>query len=123
VRTLIRRDFAEAFEKVDALISPTSPVPAFPLGERSSDPLQMYLADVFTNAANLAGICGISLPCGFARVANGLQLPIGLQLLGKALDEGRLLQIAHAYEQSTEWHKQRPPLVEGNVLSTSNVQL
>lgn len=110
VRTLIRRDFTEAFAKVDALISPTSPVPAFPIGERHSDPLQMYLADVFTNAANLAGICGINLPCGFAQTENGTQLPIGLQLLGRAFDEGRILQIAHAYEQSTDWHKQRPSL-------------
>jgi aspartyl-tRNA(Asn)/glutamyl-tRNA(Gln) amidotransferase subunit A len=118
VRTLIRRDFADAFARVDALISPTSPVPAFPLGERSSDPLQMYLADVFTNAANLAGICGISLPCGFAETENETRLPIGLQLLGKALDEGRILQIADAYEQSTDWHKQRPPICG----ETSNVQ-
>ena len=110
VRTLIRRDFADAFQKVDALISPTSPVTAFPLGERSSDPLQMYLADIFTNAANLAGICGISLPCGFATTGNGTQLPIGLQLLGKALDEARILQLAHLYEQSTDWHKHRPPI-------------
>ena len=115
VRTLIRRDFANAFQKVDALISPTSPVTAFPLGERSSDPLQMYLADIFTNAANLAGICGISLPCGFATTGNGTQLPIGLQLLGKALDEARILQLAHAYEQSTDWHKQRPPMTRGSV--------
>ena len=108
VRELIRNDFSKAFEKVDALISPTSPVPAFKLGERVADPLQMYLADIFTIAANLAGICGISVPCGFAQV-DGHRLPIGLQLLGKALDETRILQIAHAYEQSTEWHKARPP--------------
>jgi aspartyl-tRNA(Asn)/glutamyl-tRNA(Gln) amidotransferase subunit A len=108
VRELIRQDFARAFERVDALVSPTSPVPAFKLGERVADPLQMYLADVFTIAANLAGICGISLPCGFAE-GDGHRLPIGLQLLGKALDEGRILQIAHAYEQSTDWHKARPP--------------
>lgn len=111
VRQLIRQDFASAFEKVDALISPTSPVPAFKLGERTADPLQMYLADIFTIAANLAGICGISVPCGFARVDHA-QLPIGLQLLGKAMDEARLLQLAHAYEQSMEWHKARPPLKE-----------
>ena len=117
VRELIRRDFAEAFSKVDALVSPTSPVPAFRFGERTADPLQMYLADIFTIAANLAGICGISLPCGFAQTEGGAQLPIGLQLLGKALDEGRILQIAHAYEQSTDWHKRRPPTTE-----TSNVQ-
>ena len=108
VRELIRNDFSKAFEKVDALISATSPVPAFKLGERVADPLQMYLADIFTIAANLAGICGISVPCGFAQV-DGHRLPIGLQLLGKALDETRILQIAHAYEQSTEWHKARPP--------------
>ena len=107
VRQLIRRDFASAFEKVDALVSPTSPVPAFKLGERVADPLQMYLADIFTIAANLAGICGISVPCGLAEV-DGHRLPIGLQFLGKALDEARILQIAHAYEQSTDWHKARP---------------
>ena len=115
VRELIRRDFAQAFEKVDALISPTTPTPAFKLGERTSDPLQMYLADIFTNAANLAGICAISLPCGFAAV-DGKRLPIGLQLLGKAMDEARILQIAHAYEQSTDWHKHRPPLSRGTAL-------
>jgi len=122
VRVLIRQDFAKAFEKVDALVSPTSPVPAFKLGERTADPLQMYLADIFTNAGNLAGICGISVPCGFAKSGrrgdtdssrgeiDGPQLPIGLQFLGKALDEVRIMQIAHAYEQSTDWHKARPPL-------------
>jgi aspartyl-tRNA(Asn)/glutamyl-tRNA(Gln) amidotransferase subunit A len=109
VRELIRQDFVNAFEKVDAIISPTSPVPAFKLGERVADPLQMYLADIFTIAANLAGICGISVPCGFAEV-DGHRLPIGLQLLGKALDEARILQMAHAYEQSTDWHKARPPI-------------
>ena len=109
VRELIRQDFAKAFKKVDALISPTSPVPAFKLGERTDDPLQMYLADIFTSPANLAGICGISVPCGFAEI-DGHRLPIGFQLLGKALDEARILQIAHAYEQSTDWHKARPPI-------------
>src|SRR2546430_15318787 len=108
VRELIRQDFAKAFEKVEALISPTSPVPAFKFGELTTDPLQMYLADIFTNAANLAGICGISVPCGFAESENGKKLPIGLQLLGKALEEARIFQIAHAYEQSTDWHKARP---------------
>lgn len=110
VRELIRRDFAEAFEKVDALASPTAPTPAFKLGEKTADPLQMYLADIFTIAANLAGICGISVPCGFADSESGKRLPIGLQLLGKALDEARIFQIAHAYEQSTEWHKVRAQL-------------
>jgi aspartyl-tRNA(Asn)/glutamyl-tRNA(Gln) amidotransferase subunit A len=114
VRKLIRQDFAEAFAKVEALISPTTPEVAFRLGERSADPLRMYLADVFTIAANLAGICGISVPCGFAKTNEGTQLPIGMQLLGKSLDEERILQIAHGYEQSTPWHKRKPPRVAEN---------
>jgi aspartyl-tRNA(Asn)/glutamyl-tRNA(Gln) amidotransferase subunit A len=108
VRTLIRQDFAGAFEKVDALICPTTPEPAFLIGERSADPLRMYLADIFTNAANLAGICAISIPCGFARSATENPLPIGLQIMGQALDETRILQVAHTFEQSTDWHRQRP---------------
>ncbi|MDB6173392.1 MAG: gatA [Chthoniobacteraceae bacterium] len=106
VRTLIRRDFTEAFKTVDAIICPTTAEVAFKVGERSDDPLKMYLADIFTIAANLAGICGISLPCGFANV-DGKQLPIGLQLLGKPFEEAELLKIAHAYEQSTSWHQSR----------------
>jgi aspartyl-tRNA(Asn)/glutamyl-tRNA(Gln) amidotransferase subunit A len=109
VRQLIRQDFDRAFEKVDAIVCPTSPVPAFELGARTRDPLQMYLADIFTTTGNLAGICGISLPCGFADM-DGKRLPIGLQLLGKALDEARILQLAHAYEQSTDWHKSKSPI-------------
>ncbi len=109
VRTLIRRDFTAAFEKVDAIIAPTSPESAFKVGDRSDDPLKMYLADIFTIAANLAGICGLSLPCGFAEV-DGRKLPIGLQLLGKPFEEASLLRIADAYEQSTDWHRQRPPI-------------
>ncbi len=105
VRTLIRRDFEAAFETVDVLVSPTSPGPAFKLGEKTSDPLQMYLADIYTIAANLAGICGISVPCG---VADGL--PVGLQILGKAFGESEVLRVAHAYEQSTDWHTKRPSL-------------
>ena len=109
VRTLIRQDFSRAFEKVDALICPTSPETAFKIGDRSDDPMKMYLADIFTIATNLAGIPGLSLPCGFAQV-DGRPLPIGLQLLGKPLEEANLFQIAHAYEQSTPWHKARPTL-------------
>jgi aspartyl-tRNA(Asn)/glutamyl-tRNA(Gln) amidotransferase subunit A len=107
VRTLIRSDFTQAFEKVDALICPTTPEPAFKAGERTGDPLKMYLADIFTIATNLAGNPGISLPCGFAQI-DGVQLPIGLQLIGKPFDEATLLAIAHAYEQSTDWHTRRP---------------
>jgi aspartyl-tRNA(Asn)/glutamyl-tRNA(Gln) amidotransferase subunit A len=109
VRTLIRRDFNDAFAQVDAIVCPTSPTPAFKLGERTADPLSMYLADVFTLAANMAGICGISIPCGFA-TSEGKQLPVGLQILGKALDEATILRVAHAYEQSTEWHRVKPKL-------------
>ena len=97
VRTLIRRDFEEAFQKVDGLLSPTSPVPAFKIGERMADPLQMYLAYIFTIAANLAGICGISIPCGDAEV-DGKKLPVGLQIMAPAFEEARLLRIARAYE-------------------------
>jgi aspartyl-tRNA(Asn)/glutamyl-tRNA(Gln) amidotransferase subunit A len=109
VRTLIRRDFSDAFAQVDAIVCPTSPTPAFKLGERTADPLSMYLADVFTLAANMAGICGISIPCGFATF-EGKRLPVGLQILGKALDEATILRVAHAYEQSTEWHRVKPKL-------------
>jgi aspartyl-tRNA(Asn)/glutamyl-tRNA(Gln) amidotransferase subunit A len=107
VRTLIRNDFLKAFEKADAVITPTSPTAAFKIGEKTEDPLQMYLMDIFTISANLAGICGISVPCGFTREP---ALPIGLQLLGKPFDEETLLRIAHAYEQATDWHKKNPPV-------------
>ncbi len=109
VRTLIRRDFSDAFAQVDAIVCPTSPTPAFKLGERTADPLSMYLADIFTLAANMAGICGVSIPCGFA-TSEGKQLPVGLQILGKPLAEGTILRVAHAYEQSTEWHRAKPTL-------------
>jgi aspartyl-tRNA(Asn)/glutamyl-tRNA(Gln) amidotransferase subunit A len=104
VRTLIRRDFDQALERCDVLVAPTTPTTAFRLGEKVSDPLQMYLADVFTLALSLAGLCGISVPCGF----DGAGLPIGLQIMGRAFDEGTVLRAAHAYEQATEWHWQRP---------------
>jgi aspartyl-tRNA(Asn)/glutamyl-tRNA(Gln) amidotransferase subunit A len=109
VRTLIRQDFGTAFEKVDAIVCPTSPTPAFKLGERTDDPLSMYLADIFTLAANIAGICGISVPCGFLE-KEGKQLPVGLQILGKELDESTVLRVAYAYEQSTDWHKAKPQI-------------
>ncbi len=105
VRTLIRQDFLKAFEKVDAILTPTSPTPAFKAGEKSDDPLQMYLSDIFTISCNLAGISGISVPCGFT---SNPKLPIGLQLLGKPFGEGTLFRIAHVYEQSTNWHKEKP---------------
>jgi aspartyl-tRNA(Asn)/glutamyl-tRNA(Gln) amidotransferase subunit A len=107
VRTLIRNDFLKAFETVDAIVTPTTPTAAFKIGEKSDDPLQMYLSDIFTISCNLAGICGISIPCGFTKSP---KLPIGLQLLGKPFGEEMLLKIAHAYERSTGWHKEKPPL-------------
>ena len=107
VRTLIRQDFLKAFGKVDAIVTPTTTTAAFKVGEKLDDPLQMYLSDIFTVAANVAGICGVSVPCGFT---TSPKLPIGLQLLGRPLGEETTLKIAHAYERSTSWHKQRPPL-------------
>jgi aspartyl-tRNA(Asn)/glutamyl-tRNA(Gln) amidotransferase subunit A len=107
VRTLIRRDFLKAFETVDAIVTPTTPTAAFRVGEKSDDPLQMYLSDIFTISCNLAGICGLSLPCGFT---TDPRLPIGLQLLGKPFGEETILKLAHAYEQGTEWHREKPPL-------------
>jgi len=106
VRTLIKRDFDEAFKQVDVIATPTAPTAAFKLGEKSSDPLQMYLSDIFTISVNLAGIPGISIPCGFTKNA----LPIGLQLLGRNFDEESVIHAAYAYEQATEWHTKRAKL-------------
>jgi aspartyl-tRNA(Asn)/glutamyl-tRNA(Gln) amidotransferase subunit A len=106
VRQMIAQDFRLAFGKCDALLTPTSPTAAFKLGERTQDPLQMYLADIFTIAVNLAGICGVSIPCGFT---SG-KLPIGLQIIGKKWGEETMLRVAHAYEQATPWHKEKPPI-------------
>jgi len=104
-RTLIKGDFDRAFESCDALIAPTAPTTAFRIGEKVDDPLQMYLTDVLTLSLNLAGLCGISLPCGLAE-----GMPIGLQVLGDAYDEETILRIAYAYEQATDWHERKPPL-------------
>jgi aspartyl-tRNA(Asn)/glutamyl-tRNA(Gln) amidotransferase subunit A len=105
-RTLIRTDFEAAFEAVDVILGPTSPTTAFRVGEKIEDPLQMYLSDVFTLSMNLAGICGLSLPCGFDEGG----LPIGLQVTGPAFGEEQVLGVAYAYEQATDWHSRRPPL-------------
>jgi len=104
-RTLIKQDFDRALEVCDALIAPTTPTTAFRIGEKIADPLQMYLQDVFTLSLNLAGLCGISIPCGFAE-----GLPIGLQVLGGAYQEETVLRLAYAYEQATDWHRRNPPL-------------
>jgi aspartyl-tRNA(Asn)/glutamyl-tRNA(Gln) amidotransferase subunit A len=106
VRTLIKRDFDEAFKSVDVIATPTAPTAAFKIGEKSADPLQMYLSDIFTISVNLAGIPGISIPCGFTKNS----LPVGLQLLGKHFDEESILRASFAYEQATDWHTRRARL-------------
>jgi aspartyl-tRNA(Asn)/glutamyl-tRNA(Gln) amidotransferase subunit A len=105
VRTLLKQDFDRAFEQVDAIVAPTSPTVAFPIGARTDDPYQMYLADVFTIPANMAGITGVAVPCGFSE-----GLPVSLQVLGKAFDEATALRVAHAYERANEWWRARPAL-------------
>ena len=104
VRTLIRRDFEQAFEQVDVIMTPTSPTPAFKIGEKVADPLQMYLSDIFTISCNLAGLPGMSVPCGFT--SRGL--PVGLQILGRPFEEETVLRIGYHYEKSTEWHQKHP---------------
>jgi aspartyl-tRNA(Asn)/glutamyl-tRNA(Gln) amidotransferase subunit A len=106
VRTLIRRDFLEAYQEVDAILTPTSPTPAFKRGEKAADPLAMYLSDTYTIGVNLAGLPGISIPCGFTKN----QLPIGLQVIGQPFEEASLLAIAHAYERDHGWSAQHPSL-------------
>lgn len=103
VRTLIRQDFLNVFEEVDTLLTPVAPTPAFALGEKTDDPLKMYLSDIYTIPVNLAGTCAMSLPCGFSTEG----LPIGLQLIGKPFDEATMLRTGHAFEQATEWHKEK----------------
>ena len=100
VRALVCQDFATAFKEVDLIVTPATPTPAFKLGEKSEDPLQMYLSDIFTISVNLAGLPAIALPCGFSQTG----LPIGVQLIGRAFEEETVLRAAHAYEQSTQWH-------------------
>jgi len=104
VRRLIRNDFDAAFKDVDVLLGPTSPTAAFKLGERTADPLAMYLSDIYTITANLAGIPGLSVPCGFTKSG----LPIGMQLLAPAFAEDNLLRTARVFERETEWHRRRP---------------
>ena len=104
VRTLIRQDFEAAFQDVDLIVTPVTPTPAFKFGAKGDDPLQMYLSDIFTISANLAGVPAISIPCGFSQDG----LPIGLQLIGRPFEEETLLRAAYAYEQSTQWRAKKP---------------
>jgi len=105
VRTLIKQDYDRALEQCDALITPTSPTTAYGIGEKVNDPLEMYLSDIYTLSLNLAGLCGIAIPCGFAA-----GLPIGLQIQGNAFAEAEIMRVAYAYEQATEWHLAHPTL-------------
>jgi aspartyl-tRNA(Asn)/glutamyl-tRNA(Gln) amidotransferase subunit A len=105
-RTMTKRDFDEAFKDVDLIVTPVTPTPAFKLGEKSEDPLQMYLSDIFTISVNLAGVPAISVPCGFSKAG----LPIGLQLIGRPFEEETILRAAHAYEQATAWRTKKPNL-------------
>ena len=109
VRTLIRREFDAAFERCDAILTPVTPTAAFRLGEKVDDPYEMYLSDVFTLPVNIAGLPGMSVPCGFVEVG-GMELPLGLQVLARPFDEATMLRVAHAYEQATPWHTRRPAL-------------
>lgn len=106
VRTRIKDDFGAVFRDVDAIVTPTTPTAAFRIGEKTSDPLQMYLSDIFTISVNLAGVPAISIPCGFTSD----NLPVGLQFIGKHFDEESIIKLAFAYEQSTDWHRRKPPL-------------
>jgi aspartyl-tRNA(Asn)/glutamyl-tRNA(Gln) amidotransferase subunit A len=108
VRNLIRSDFNNVFEKCDCIVMPVSPTTAFKLGEKIDDPLTMYLSDIYTIAANLAGVPAISIPCGFDRDG----LPIGLQIMAPAFAEDKLLRIARMFEAQTDWHKRKPPIVD-----------
>jgi len=102
-RRLISRDFQQAFEQVDVIMSPTAPTTAFKLGEKADDPVSMYLADIYTISTNLAGLPGVSIPAGFVD-----KLPVGLQIIGNYFEEGKILNIAHQYQQATDWHQQSP---------------
>jgi aspartyl-tRNA(Asn)/glutamyl-tRNA(Gln) amidotransferase subunit A len=116
VRTLLRQDYERAFARVDLVATPTTPTPAFRLGEKTSDPLQMYLNDIFTVSANLTGLPAISVPCGFSQPASPKRpgreggLPIGLQLTGRMFDEATVLRTADAYQRDTRFHTEAPPL-------------
>jgi aspartyl-tRNA(Asn)/glutamyl-tRNA(Gln) amidotransferase subunit A len=107
VRTLMTSDFEQAFNQVDVVVTPTAPTPAFKIGEKVKDPLQMYLSDIYTIPVNLAGIPAISIPCGFSRE----NLPIGLQIMGKHFDEGKLFRVAYTFEQNTDFHLKKPPQI------------
>lgn len=108
VRTLIKNDFDKVFKDFDCIVAPTSPTPAFRIGEKVKDPLKMYLSDIYTISANLAGIPAISIPCGFTKKG----LPVGLQILAKPFNEEMLFRAAYTYEQNTPWHLEKPKSIK-----------
>jgi aspartyl-tRNA(Asn)/glutamyl-tRNA(Gln) amidotransferase subunit A len=109
IRRLIAQDFTDAFKQCDVIMGPTSPSTAFNLGEKGDDPVQMYLSDIYTIAVNLAGLPGMSIPCGFGDAcANNTAMPVGLQIIGNYFDEARMLNVAHQYQLATDWHTRRP---------------
>jgi aspartyl-tRNA(Asn)/glutamyl-tRNA(Gln) amidotransferase subunit A len=111
VRTLLRQDYERAFERADVIATPTTPTPAFKLGEKTSDPVQMYLNDIYTVSANLTGLPSISVPCGFSQLpAPGSRLPIGFQMTGRPFDEATLLRAADAFQRDTTFHTQQPSI-------------
>jgi len=112
VRTLVKNDFEKALAEVDCLLTPTSPTVAFKFGEKTDDPLTMYLSDIYTVSINIAGVPALSLPCGFALPKNGsTEMPVGMQLIGRHFDESTILKVAYNYEQATDWHKRQPTIV------------
>lgn len=111
-RTAIKADFDQAFQRLDVLVGPTTPTVAFGLGEKLTDPLQMYLSDIFTLSQNLAGVCAVSVPCGFVSSTGSAELPVGLQITGPTLGEQMILRAAYAYEQATQWHARTPAIEE-----------
>jgi aspartyl-tRNA(Asn)/glutamyl-tRNA(Gln) amidotransferase subunit A len=113
LRRLIAGDFVEAFKRCDVIMGPTSPTTAFRLGEKSADPVQMYLSDIYTIAVNLAGLPGMSIPCGF----DGGGLPVGLQIIGNYFDEARMLNVAHQYQLATDWHQRAPQGIGGQEIA------
>ncbi|MBX9705787.1 MAG: Asp-tRNA(Asn)/Glu-tRNA(Gln) amidotransferase GatCAB subunit A, partial [Gammaproteobacteria bacterium] len=111
IRRLIAQDFVEAFKKCDVIMGPAAPSTAFKAGEKVDDPVAMYLQDIYTISTNLAGLPGMSIPAGFAQSDDGVSLPVGLQIIGNYFDEARMLNVAHQYQQVTDWHERMPELV------------
>jgi aspartyl-tRNA(Asn)/glutamyl-tRNA(Gln) amidotransferase subunit A len=123
VRSLIKKDFDEVFKKIDVIITPTCPSVAFKIGEHINNPLEMYMEDIFLSAASLAGLPAVSAPCGFIKPDNkGIEMPVGMQIIGKPFDEGSILRVANIYERNTEWYEKKPKMSYNFQLSMTNYQ-